>query len=356
MRYLNLFLFAALFLLAAPSSADYSTTQAGERFIERMVKRHQFDRDELTKVLGDSRKRAKVLRLMGRQAEAMPWHKYRRLLLDEKRIQGGAAFWEAHAETLARAEERYGVAPEMIVAILGVESRYGTLTGSHPVLDALATLAFDYPRRAKFFRSELEHYLLMAREEKIDPRHPTGSFTGAMGWGQFMPSSFRAYAVDFDGDGRRDLWGSPADAIGSVAHYFKRHGWRNGEAVALPAEVNGKQHRKLLKEGMKPKRRLAELTRLGVEIDQAPTGNPKATLIRLKQPTGHDYWLGLRNFYVITRYNHSPLYAMAAWQLSREIAAERARRAAGQELAHVEPIAEPTPNPPPLRTDEPTTD
>jgi membrane-bound lytic murein transglycosylase B len=215
------------------------------------------------------------------------------------------------------------VPPELVTAIIGIESNYGANLGKHRVLDALTTLGFSYPKRAKFFRKELENFLLLSREEAVDTLSVTGSYAGALGMSQFIPSSYRAYAVDFDGDGRRDLWNSTPDAIGSVANYFKRHGWRPGEEVAIPAEVPARLPEAVPVAGskpMKPRTSVGKLASLGVRAERPLPPSVRASLIRLEAP-GDQYWLGLGNFYVITRYNHSNLYAMAVHQLSQEIKA-----------------------------------
>jgi membrane-bound lytic murein transglycosylase B len=200
-----------------------------------------------------------------------------------------------------------------------VETRYGGNTGRHRVIDALSTLAFDYPPRSKFFRGELEQYLILAREEDIDQLTAKGSYAGAMGYGQFIPSSYRNFAIDFDADGKRDLWNSPADIIGSVANYMKVHGWTLGTTVATRATVSGDAYQAVLKQGLKPHTRIGELRHAGIEPQTTVPDDSLAALIELQYADGPGYWLGLNNFYVITRYNHSPLYAMAVYQLSEEI-------------------------------------
>ena len=228
-------------------------------------------------------------------------------------------FWNRHAQLLERAEREFGVPPEIIVAILGVETRYGRYTGKHRVIDALSTLAFEYPPRSRFFTSELEQYLLMTREEQIDPLSLKGSYAGAMGIPQFISSSYRNYAIDFDGDGHRNLWNSPADAIGSVANYFKRHGWKPGEPVTFQTLVSGNGYEALVAKGIKPKVPLDEFSAFGVKVPEGLDLSQAAALIELETEGIPEFWIGLHNFYVITRYNHSPLYAMAVYQLSEEI-------------------------------------
>ena len=297
-----------------------------DAFVGEMAERHGFDAAALGAVMGQARSQPSIVAAISRPAEAKPWHQYRPIFLTDSRVRGGVAFWDAHAETLARAEAEYGVPPEIVIAIIGVETRYGRHTGKYRVLDALATLAFDYPPRANFFRGELEHYLLLTRDEGLDPLSLKGSYAGAMGHPQFISSSYRSYAVDFDGDGRRDIWNSPADAIGSVAHYLGRHGWQRGRPVAGPARVDGRNHKGLVVRDLKPRLTADSLKEAGVEPENPLPDGALATLIELEAADGPEYWVGLDNFYAITRYNHSALYAMAVYQLSDEI--RRARAAA----------------------------
>ena len=306
--------------VAAVGQAIELTTDVKD-FIDDMVTQHQFDRAELTGLLKEARFRQDIIDLITRPAEAKPWHQYRRIFLTPARAKGGVAFWRDNRKDLRRAEQAYGVPPEIIVAIIGVETRYGANTGRHRVLDALSTLAFNYPPRSAFFRRELEQFLLMAREEGMTPSQPKGSYAGALGKAQFIPSSFRAYAVDFDGDGKRDLWESNADAIGSVANYFARHGWRTGGPVTVRAGAAGAGHQHFVKAGMKPSIRVKDLYAAGITTKARLDPAALTSLIKLETENGHEYWLGLHNFYVITRYNHSNLYAMAVYQLSREILA-----------------------------------
>ena len=246
---------------------------------------------------------------------------YRKIFLTKSRIDGGVAFWEQNVDTLTDAQAELGVDPQIIVAIIGVETRYGGNTGRHRVIDALSTLAFDYPPRSTFFTGELEQFLLLAREENIDLLKTTGSYAGAMGYGQFIPSSYRQYAIDFDKDGKRDLWNSPRDIIGSVANYFRAHGWESGQPVATRAEVSGDSYPAMLELGYKPNTVLDALRHEGITPQQQMPDALTAALIQFDQQDGPEYWLGFNNFYVITRYNHSPLYAMAVYQLSEEIRA-----------------------------------
>lgn len=317
--YSTIFCAAALFTYAAQASSDVQQRPEVKHFINNMVKQHQFSEKELNQLFSQVTLLPKVIKAMNRQAESLPWYRYRKIFLKEKRIQQGVKYWREHADTLLRAEQKYGVPSEIIVAIIGVESRFGRHKGDNRIIDSLTTLAIDYPRRAKFFSTELEEFLLLAREEGFDPLQLKGSFAGAMGKPQFISSSYRQYAVDFNNDGVRDLINSHEDAIGSVANYFKRHGWQTGEAIAVPAKVSGSDYKKWVKKGYKPKIALRDARNLGVSWNGSFPADEKGALIELEQKKGSEYWLALENFYVITRYNHSQLYAMAVFQLAEEI-------------------------------------
>ncbi len=297
---------------ASPSTANAGQPLARrsdvQAFIREMAARHGFNATRLQAVFDRAYAQPSIIAAMSRPAEAKPWYAYRTIFVNPKRIQ-------------------------IVVAIIGVETQYGGNMGKHRVLEALSTLAFDYPRRAAYFRKELENFLLLTRAEGIDPLVPRGSYAGAMGYGQFMPSSFRSHAVDFDGDGRRDLWRNPRDAIGSVANYFKQHGWRTGEPVATPASVSGAAYSALVSRKLgQPQYSVASLQARGV-VPQGPVGGAQlAMLLEFQGREGPEYWLGFANFYAITRYNHSQLYAMAVYQLSQEIRARYTRPYAGASL------------------------
>ncbi|MDH3900680.1 MAG: lytic murein transglycosylase B [Gammaproteobacteria bacterium] len=305
---------------AAPDVTGYAASPAALAFIDEMVAEHGFNRDELVVVFSQAERREDILELMRKPAEKrLEWHEYRKIFLTQSRIQGGVTFWKNNSQLLEKAEKELDVDAQVIVAIIGVETRYGGNTGRHRVIDALSTLAFDYPPRSEFFRGELEQYLILAREEDIDLLTATGSYAGAMGYGQFIPSSYRNFAIDFDGDGKRDLWSSPADIIGSVANYMKVHRWTLGTTVATRATVTGDAWQAVLEQGLEPHTRIGELRSAGIGPQTTVPDNSLAALIELQNVNGPEYWLGLNNFYVITRYNHSPLYAMAVYQLSEEI-------------------------------------
>jgi membrane-bound lytic murein transglycosylase B len=298
-----------------------------ESFAAEMEQKHQMPAAEIEQLLKGSEFRDDIIAAITKPAEAKPWYEYRPIFLKPDRIEGGVKFWRENEALLDSVSREYGIPPEIIIAIIGVETRYGKFTGRYRVLDSLATLAFGYPPRAAFFRSELEQFLLLSREESVDPRGAIGSYAGAMGQPQFISSSYRRFAIDGDGDGKRDLWNSNADVIASVANYFKIHGWQAGEPITLRAEVDGAPDlQRFVDAGMKPSIPLRDLQAAGVRpLDNTPTIDPGtlSSLIKLDAGDHDEYWLGLNNFYVITRYNHSNLYAMAAYQLSREIVAAK---------------------------------
>ncbi len=307
---------------------DFANNPNAQQFIDKMVNKHGFDRQQLQEILSQAKRLDSVLRLMDNQAPTtsvkLPsgpngaWLRYRKKFITPDNVQNGVVFWNQYEDALNRAWQVYGVPPEIIVGIIGVETRWGRVMGKTRILDALATLSFNYPRRAEYFSGELETFLLMARDEQDDPLNLKGSFAGAMGYGQFMPSSYKQYAVDFSGDGHINLW-DPVDAIGSVANYFKAHGWVKGDQVAVMA--NGQAPG--LPNGFKTKYSISQLAAAGL-TPQQPLGNhQQASLLRLDVGTGYQYWYGLPNFYTITRYNHSTHYAMAVWQLGQAVALAR---------------------------------
>lgn len=306
---------------ACAATAHYEGRPEVRAFIDEMSAKHDFSGDELAQLFRQAAFRQDIIDAMTRPAERRPWHSYRPIFLTERRIEGGVEFWREHEDILQRAQERFGVPPEFITAIIGVETSYGRNTGRHRVLDSLATLAFDYPPRSSFFRGELEQYLILAREEHFDPLTLTGSYAGAMGKPQFIPSSYRHYAIDFDGDGQRDLFDNTADIIGSVANYFKAHFWVPGAPVVGAASVRGEAYRTLLERGIKPHTPVRDLAGFGIDLKDALPPDALASLVELEGSNGQEYWVALDNFYVITRYNRSSLYAMAVYQLAQEIRA-----------------------------------
>lgn len=312
-----------LWSVAASAVASYGDHAAARALVDELVAEERgLDKERLLAVLAQAERQEAILEAMSRPAERVkPWYEYRQIFLTEQREEEGLAFFAAHRETFARAEAESGVPAAIILAIIGVETYYGRIAGSYRVIDALATLAFDYPRRAAFFSKELKNYLILTAEQQMDPLALKGSYAGAMGYGQFMPSSYRAYAVDFDGDGISDIWNNPVDAIGSVANYLRRHGWRSGETIVAAAEAGPDVPAGWFNAGLVPQRTVAELGAAGLRSAQPLDPDAKATAIRFELEEGFEYWLGLHNFYVITRYNHSAMYAMSVHQLSERLAA-----------------------------------
>jgi membrane-bound lytic murein transglycosylase B len=310
-------------ILSINSWADgetYDKHQAITPFIQEMVNEHQFNEKELKTWFASATKKQVIIDAISRPAEkALTWKEYRKIFIKPQRISEGVEFWNKNQEVLNQVEKEFGIPSEIIVAIIGVETFYGRIKGKFRVIDALSTLGFDYPPRAKFFRKELKQFLLLAREQKQDPLNLMGSYAGAMGYGQFIPSSYRAYAIDYDKDGFADIWNNQTDAIGSVANYFKRHGWKTGQDVVIRSRVSKNYDKDVINKSLKPKDTLADLQGKGFTPVKSLDQNQVASAIKLKGEWGAEFWVGLHNFYVITRYNHSRLYAMAVWQLSQEI-------------------------------------
>ena len=287
-------------------------------WISETAAEHPLDAAYLKEMIGQAERLDKVLERISAPAEKkLNWAEYRPIFIKDKRVEGGKAFIEQHADLLKAAEITYGVPPEVIAAIIGVETFYGRFRGKDPALSSLVTLAFDYPPRATFFRRELAEFLMLAREESFDPLQITGSYAAAMGMPQFISSSYRAYAVDFDQDGRRDLWDSMADVVGSVANYLNRHGWVRDEPIAERVYPEGDAYKALLSKKLKPLLKRAELQKQGVHTKMVSEN--KKTLMELMASDGPQVWVGYQNFYAITRYNHSKLYAMAIYELSQKI-------------------------------------
>lgn len=305
---------------AAPGPRTFADEPAVIDFARDLEQRHGFNAGELLAQFAQARTNAKVLQLIKPPTSPLQrsWERYRPRFLNDRRINGGVEFWQENRVALARARALYGVPEEIIVAIIGVETEYGRNTGGFRVLEALATLAFHYPPRADFFRTELEQFLLLARENNLDPVSVKGSYAGAIGIPQFMPGSQRRYAVDFDGDQRVDLGGSVGDAIGSVARFLEQHGWQSGQPVAVPARTAGEPAPGLIEAGVRPSWKVADLADKGIFAAADPQAS--VALVDLVSP-GRDteYWLGFENFYVITRYNRSTFYAMSVFQLAEEI-------------------------------------
>ena len=310
----------AMMLGAVAQASDYGDSPQVAELINEMTRDHGFAAEQLSALFAQAERKQAILDAISRPAEKVkPWKDYRPIFITDARINKGVKFWQENTQALASAEKEYGVPAQAIVAIIGVETFYGGNTGSWRVIDALSTLCFDYPPRAPFFCQQLKEYLLLARQEQIDPLTTKGSYAGAMGLPQFMPSSFRAYAVDFDGDGHINIWTNPTDAIGSVANYFKQHGWTPGAAVVSRASISGDRAAEGLTTGIEPTLTMGQLRELGWSSSNAVRDDQKVTAFRFDGADGEEYWLGLPNFYTITRYNRSSMYAMAVYQLSEAL-------------------------------------
>jgi membrane-bound lytic murein transglycosylase B len=278
----------------------------------RLVERHGFSAAQINDWFAGARLRPEIVELMERPKEALPWPEYRKLFVTEERARLGAQFWRTHDATLTRAAETFGVEPEVVVAVIGVETRYGRHSGRFPVLDALTTLTLQYPKRAAFFRGQLEEYLLLARELDIHPLGLKGSYAGAIGVPQFIPSSYRRYAVDFDGDARRDLVGSTEDAIGSVANYLREHGWQRAAPVAEDVSLEGRWQRWL--ESQAPAAPRSGPLPVTEDEPSHPTG-----LLVLEGEGAPQLRLVYANFMVIMKYNRSSHYALAVHELAQRL-------------------------------------
>jgi membrane-bound lytic murein transglycosylase B len=289
-----------------------------ESFVEEMAGKHGLDRATLRRLFAQVRPQPSIIRAMDAPSTSRPWHVFRKNHVNAVHINGGVKFWGQHAATLARATREYGVPEEIITATIGIETHYGGYTGNFRILDALATLAFDYPKRAEFFLGELEQFLLMGKDMAFDLASLRGSYAGAIGIPQFLPSSYRKFAVDFDGDGARDLFKSVPDVIGSVANYYKLHEWQPGEAIVVPAQVSATPDPSLV-DDITPKTPIAEFRKLGIQPVTTVKDDALAALLPLETESGMQYWFGLKNFYVITRYNRSTNYAMAVYEIAQGI-------------------------------------
>lgn len=322
--------FAALLIfvhpaLAADKVAVDLTQENVAEFIDEMVQKHDFERDALAAVLAKAEIKANIIKKISTPAErTLTWGEYRKIFITPERVNAGAAFWEENRSMLDRIALETGVPIEMLVGIIGVETYFGRITGNDRVIDALATLAFDYPPRSKFFRNELMQFLILAREEELDPTVPMGSYAGAMGRPQFMPSSFRAYAVDSTGDGKRDIWGNWADVSGSIANYFLKHGWRSNEAVATQATLGSNWRGDVPSPSntLKSTDTVESLSKKGVLFSTDLCADSTGQLLTYEGEDGIEHWVGFHNFFVITKYNRSVMYALAVHQLGQQIAAK----------------------------------
>ena len=315
--------FLILLLFCVPGFA--AEHPGSEAFIERAVSEHGLSETEVRALLARAEYKQSIIDTISRPAEGKPWHEYRQIFLTDKRINEGIDFWIENRELIASASKKYGVDEEFIVAIIGVETFYGRITGSYRIIDALVTLGFYYPQdlssdRSEFFSSEMMHFIKLANEENLPAGDITGSYAGAMGMGQFMPSSYREYAIDFDEDGNRDLWRSTPDVVGSVANYLHRHGWQANQPVTVRAwGSKDADFAEISSRSYKPSLSVAEWKEKGFKSSTELASDMPAGVIKLVQEDRNSYWLVFNNFYVITRYNRSPRYAMAIFDLSQEI-------------------------------------
>ena len=317
-------LYLIIFLSIIISSVSHSHNVERDNirvFIDNMVNKHGFKEEYLIDVLKKAESKESILEAISRPAErTLTWNQYRDIFIKKERINAGVDFWVDHKDILKKISDKTGVDIEIMLGIIGVETYFGRITGGYRVIDALSTLAFDYPKRSPFFTRELESFLLIVREEEMDPFDATGSYAGAMGSPQFMPSSYRAYAIDSDGDGRRDIWNNWEDVIGSVANYLVVHGWQRGNQIIVPALLAEASKEIEIKNGLKATESIESLLSKGVIFKTIMNGDHPAELLKLEQKNYSDYWVAMHNFFVITKYNHSIMYGLAVHQLGQDIA------------------------------------
>jgi membrane-bound lytic murein transglycosylase B len=318
---MRIFLVLMLFCVNA-----FATDHPGaDEFVTRAVSEYGLQESEVRALLQQAEYKQSIVDAISRPAEGKPWHEYKKIFLTDRRIEQGIEFWKENRELIAKASKQFGVDEEVIVSIIGVETSYGRITGSYRTVDALVTLGFYYPQnlssdRSPFFSSELMHYIQLASEEGLPAADVTGSYAGAMGMGQFMPSSYREYAVDFDKDGSRDLWRSTPDVVGSVANYLHRHGWQPGQPVTRRARASATAaFDEISTRSLKPSLTVAEWQEKGFTSSSELSPKLPAAVLKLVEEDRNSYWLTFKNFYVITRYNRSPRYAMAVYDLSQKI-------------------------------------
>jgi len=330
MKHIRFALLAAILLSSTPAiAADTSAVNLKQAnvaaFIDEMVEEHEFDRAALGAVLAKAQIKQNIIKKISTPAErTLTWAEYRKIFITKERTNAGVTFWRENREMLERIELETGVPIEMLVGIIGVETYFGRITGKDRVIDALATLAFEYPPRSTFFRKELKEFLILAREEEIDPTEPMGSYAGAMGRPQFMPSSFRAYAVDSTGDGKRDIWNNWADVAGSIANYFLAHRWRVGEEVVAQATLSPDWSGPVPTPAntLKVTDTVESLSKRGVMFVTDLCADSKGQLLTYEGDAGIEHWVGFHNFFVITKYNRSVMYALAVHQLGQSISAK----------------------------------
>jgi len=307
------------FVLFPAAAFSFEASQI-DSFVEEVVERHGLDRQWVQEILDAAERKQSILNAISRPAEkTRPWHEYRALFINDRRINDGVVFWQEHSESLAQVSSECGIPAEIIVAILGIETHYGSRAGNFRIIDALSTLAFEYPPRSDFFRGELEQFLLLTREHSIDPLQALGSYAGAMGAAQFISSSYRRYAVDGSGDGKIDLWHDWRDVIGSVAYYLHSFGWRPNEPVRESISVDAETAAEFIGEKLELRHNASDLRNSNIQLDEKTTNEMPVLVFALENNDGTEYWVGYKNFYVITRYNRSTMYAMAVLDLGRAI-------------------------------------
>lgn len=322
MRLFVWFQLIILFCFALPSHSDSAFTHRKDvqQFINNMVKYHHLNRNQLSNIMNQVVLQPQIIESMNKPYEKKNWDIYRDIFLTAKRLKGGLDFWVANQKTLQQAEKQYGVPPEIIVAILGVETFYGEKQGEYRVLDALATLAFNYPKRSAFFTKELKEYLLLCNEHGVSATLYKGSYAGAIGKPQFMPSSYRYYAIDFKKKGMKDLINNNEDAIASIANYFHKHGWKLHEGIAQNAKVTGIKYKRIHMNPRVANYQYSQLSAAGIKAVTASYNHPsKAGIIELVTSLGNEYWIAYPNFFVIMRYNTSPQYALVVYLLSQQL-------------------------------------
>ncbi len=313
-------LILSVFSFATAANTAFTQRKDVQLFIQKMVKEHHFNAKELTATLNQVKLQPQIIESMEKPYEKKNWDVYRNIFLTPARLQGGLDYWAANRKTLEIAQKKYGVPPEIVIAILGVETLYGARQGDNNVLDALATLAFDYPKRSPYFTYELTEYLLLCREHGVPATQYKGSYAGAIGQPQFMPSSYRNFAVDFNHKGQRDLVTNNDDSIASIANYFRAHGWQTNASVAQNARLVGNRYKYIQMNPKKANYNYAQLIALGVKPISTSYNHPaRAGLIELMTAQGKEYWVAYPNFFVITRYNSSPQYALAVYLLSQQL-------------------------------------
>lgn len=309
-----------LFSFSAFSNTAFVQRKDVQQFIKSMVKHYHFNEKDLTATLSQVKLQPQIIESMNKPYEKKNWDIYRDIFLTPQRLKGGLDFWRTNQKILEQAQKRYGVPAEIIVAILGVETLYGERQGEYRVLDALSTLAFNYPKRSAYFTKELKEYLLLCKEHRVPATQYMGSYAGAIGQPQFMPSSYRYYAVDFYNKGKRDLISNNGDVIGSVANYFHKHGWKTNEGIAQTAQLKGYRHKRIQINPKSANYHYSQLQAAGVfPVTASINHPPRAGLIELITDDGKEYWLAYPNFFVITRYNSSPQYALVVYLLSQQL-------------------------------------